>query len=98
MSSRPITATAGAIFYTVRRRRGPFSARKAHNVTPVADLDFVILEITKRFRDFLAAGLATVDDATWPLTRVMRSVWLSRSLMANGSVASRPRDGFQWAG
>jgi len=72
--------------------------RKAHNVTPVADLDFVILEITKRFRDFLAAGLATVDDATWPLTRVMRSVWLSRSLMANGSVASRPRDGFQWAG
>ena len=42
MSSRPITATAGDIFYTVRRRRGPLSARKAHNVTPVADLDFVI--------------------------------------------------------
>ena len=40
--------------------------RKAHNVTPVVELDFVILEITKRFRDFLAAGLATVDDATWP--------------------------------
>ena len=40
--------------------------RKAHNVTPVADLDFVILEIIKQFRDFLAAGLAKGDDATWP--------------------------------
>ena len=57
---------AGSMFYSITEAAEVLlSGTRGHNVTPADDLDFVIMEIAKRFRDFLTEGLLK-GDAPWP--------------------------------